>query len=107
MDTQYVFSHEDGSPYSDIRSTFKGALKRAGIENFRFHDLRHTFASKLVMAGVDIRAVQELMGHKSITMIMKYSHLSDAHLREAVKRLEVGTDLAQEPLQKTGVPARH
>lgn len=93
--------------YSDIKSPFKGALKRAGIENFRFHDLRHTFASKLVMAGVDIRAVQELMGHKSITMTMKYSHLSDAHLREAVKRLEVGTDLAQEPLRKTGVPAKH
>ena len=55
----------------------------------------HTFVSKLVMAGVDIREVQELMGHKSIKMTMKYSHLSDAHLREAVKRLEVGTDLAQ------------
>ncbi|MGB3480537.1 MAG: tyrosine-type recombinase/integrase [bacterium] len=78
------------------------ALKRARIENFRFHDLHHTLASKLVMAGVDIRAVQELMGHKSIKMTMKYSHLSDVHLREAVKRLEVGTDLAQEPLRKTG-----
>ncbi len=61
MNPQYVFSHEDSSPYSDIKSPFKGALKRAGIGNFRFHDLRHTFASKLVMAGADIRAVQELI----------------------------------------------
>ena len=92
---QYVFCHENGDPYDDIKSGFKGALKRAGIKNFRFHDLRHTFASRLVMAGVDIRTVQELMGHKDIKMTMKYSHLSDAHLRDAVKRLEHGTNLAQ------------
>ncbi len=66
----------------------------------------HTFVSKLVMAGADIRAVQELMGHKSITMTMKYSHLSDAHFREAVKGLEVGTNLAQEPLHNIAVLAK-
>lgn len=90
-DGQYVFSHENGDRYDDIKTAFKGALKRAEIKNFRFHDLRHTFASRLVMAGVDIRTVQQLMGHKDIKMTMKYSHLSDAHMKEAVKRLEYST----------------
>jgi len=90
-DSQPVFTGSDGKPYVDIKRSFATALKKAGIKNFRFHDLRHTFASHLVMAGVDIRAIQELMGHKDIRMTMRYSHLSDAHLREAVKKLENGT----------------
>ena len=58
---------------------FVPALARAGIENLHWHDLRHTFASRLVMKGVDLRTVQELMGHKTITMTLRYSHLSPAH----------------------------
>ena len=86
----------------DFDEKYKRALSKykfldlfAGIEDFRFHDLRHTFASHLVMAGVDIRTVQELMGHKDIRMTMRYSHLSDAHLKEAVNKCESGTNLAQ------------
>jgi len=89
----YVFSKPDGSPYGNWRKAFENACKRAGIEDFRFHDLRHTFASYLVMAGVDIRTVQELMGHKDIKMTMRYSHLSQSHLLEAVNR--IGTNMAQ------------
>lgn len=92
---QYVFLNKDGKPFRDIKTGFSAALRRAGIRDFRFHDLRHTFASRLVMAGVDIRTVQTLMGHKDIKMTMRYSHLSDAHLRDAVSRLENGTNLAQ------------
>lgn len=88
----YVIAKSDGSQYGDWKKGFDAACKRAGIEDFRFHDLRHTFASNLVMAGVDIRTVQELMGHKDIKMTMRYAHLSKPHLLVAVNK--VGTNLA-------------
>ncbi len=87
-----VFSKQDGTPYGNWRKAYEQALKRTGIKDFRFHDLRHTFASYLVMAGVDIRTVQVLMGHKTIQMTMRYSHLSQSHLLDAVNR--VGTNVA-------------
>ncbi len=62
-----------------------GALKR--MDRFPWHDLRHTFASRLVMAGVDLRTVQELMGHKNITMTVRCAHLAPAHQREAIERM--------------------
>jgi integrase len=85
---EYVFSERNGVPFRDIKKGFSAALKRAGIEDFRFHDLRHTFGSYLVMQGVDLRTVQQIMGHKDIKMTMRYSHLSPGHIQEAVKRLD-------------------
>jgi len=72
----WVFCKKNGERYGNIRKAFEGAKKRAGIVDFRFHDLRHTFASHLVMAGVDLEAVQELLGHKSFEMTLRYAHLS-------------------------------
>jgi integrase len=66
---------------------FESALGEAGIKNFTWHDIRHTFASRLVMAGVDLRTVAELMGHKKIQMTMRYAHLAPAHNAAAVKKL--------------------
>jgi len=60
---------------------------RAGVEDFRFHDLRHTFASYLTMAGVNLRTVQTLLGHKDLRMAMRCCHLSPEHLKEAVSIL--------------------
>ena len=57
----------------------------------RFHDLRHTFASHLVMKGVDLRTVAKLMGHKDIKMTMRYAHLAPEHLQAAVDALTVAT----------------
>jgi integrase len=71
----------------DWRTWFEEAVEKAGISNFRFHDLRHTFASRLIMEGVDIRTVQELMGHKDIKTTMKYSHLAEAHKKAAVEKM--------------------
>ena len=66
------------------------ALKQAGIHGATWHTLRHTFASRAVMAGVDIRTVQELMGHSTIMMTVRYAHLSPAHLRTAVNKASLG-----------------
>jgi integrase len=85
---EYVFSDRNGHPYGDIKNGFSSALKKAGIEDFRFHDLRHTFGSHLVMQGVDLRTVQQVMGHKDIKMTMRYSHLSPEHVQEAMERLD-------------------
>lgn len=84
-DSPYVFYNKDGKPYANVRKSFFTALKKVDIMNFRFHDLRHTFASHLVMLGIDLKTVQELMGHKSIEMTLRYSHLSPDHKARAVE----------------------
>ena len=71
----------------DIKNSFRGAMKRAGISNFRFHDLRHTYASWLVQSGVDLYVVQQLLGHASIVMTQRYAHLAPNALKDAVDRL--------------------
>ena len=84
----WVFCKEDGQPYSgDIRKSLASAAKRAGIARFNLHNLRHTFASHLVMEGIDLPTVQELMGHSSITTTMIYAHLAPEHLKKAIERL--------------------
>ena len=80
----WVFCKKNGERYGNVRKAFGGARKRAGIVDFRFHDLRHTFASHLVMAGVDLRTVQELLGHKSFEMTLRYAHLSPEHKKAAL-----------------------
>jgi len=71
-----------------VRRSFAPALRKATIDDFTWHDLRHTFASRLVMAGVDLRTVQELLGHRSIEMTMRYAHLSPGHRQAAVNVLD-------------------
>ncbi len=88
VDCPLVFYRQDGSPFSKMRTSFGNAVKRAGIPHVRFHDLRHTFASHLVMCGVDIRTVQELLGHNDIRMTMRYAHLAPDHMKNAVRILD-------------------
>ncbi len=83
-ESSYIFCNEQGEPIHDIRKSYSTALRKSGITNFRFHDLRHTFASQLVMAGVDLNTVRELLGHKDMTMTLRYSHLAQSYKQRAV-----------------------
>ena len=88
LDSSYVFVNGQGRRYMDVKRSFGSALRKTGIKDFRFHDLRHTFASHLVMAGVDITTVKEVLGHKTLTMTLRYSHLAPAHKVSALSALD-------------------
>jgi site-specific recombinase XerD len=82
-----VIRNAEGGALTSPRYWFEPAVKKAKLRSFSWHCLRHTFASRLVMAGVDLRTVQELMGHKSIQMTVRYSHLTPKHTLAAVEML--------------------
>jgi integrase len=84
----YVFTAPEGGYIHSLNRYWYPALRRAGIEDFRFHDLRHTFASRAAMSGVDLYTLQALMRHRSPQMTQRYAHLSAAHQREAVTLLD-------------------
>ena len=82
-----VFPGRDGRPFNNVRRSWLGVLRQAGIERFRWHDLRHTFASRLVTASVDLNTVRELLGHADYQMTLRYAHLAPEHKAAAVARL--------------------
>ncbi|WP_297212717.1 MULTISPECIES: tyrosine-type recombinase/integrase [Thermodesulfovibrio] len=89
LDTDYIFINpKTGTRLTEFKRSFATALKKAKIRDFRFHDLRHTFASQLIMKGADLKTVQELLGHRTLAMTLRYSHLSQSHKKEAVKLLD-------------------
>jgi len=92
--SEYVFCKQDGQPYKDIRTQFNTVLRNAGISKMRFHDLRHTFASQLVMNGIDLNTVRELLGHADLKTTLIYSHLSQDHKKQAVNVLCSNRDTA-------------
>ena len=85
--TGAVIRNLGGTPLLAPRHWFPDAVEKAGIDDFHWHDLRHTFASRLAMASVGIRAIQEALGHKSIAMTVRYSHLSPDFIQDAVDKL--------------------
>lgn len=88
--SKWVFCKPDGSgrPYGSWRTAFEGARKRAKVEDFKFHDQRHTFASWLLMTGkVDLYTIQQLLGHSTPKMTQRYTHLSMAYKHNAVNSL--------------------
>jgi len=98
-----VFRNRAGKPYSrsGYRKGMQTALRKAGIKDFRFHDLRHCFGSYMAMEGVHPVALQRLMGHKDAKMTARYTHLSPDYLRDAIKVLDArqGRILASESHQ--------
>lgn len=82
-----VFPSKDGNPFNNVKKAWAGILTRAEIKNFRWHDMRHHFASKLVMAGVDLNTVRELLGHSDMAMTLRYAHLAPEHKANAVEKL--------------------
>ena len=83
----WVFAGSDGESYN-FRKAFETARMKAGLEDVHIHDLRHTFASHLCMSGADLMTVKELLGHSSLAMTERYSHLTNSHKASAVARLE-------------------
>lgn len=81
LDTQLVFPRQDGRHAIDIRHAWYQALRRAGIDHFRFHDLRHSCASYLAMNGASLVDIADVLGHKTLGMARRYVHLSEEHMR--------------------------
>jgi len=95
--SEYVFTKERSEgKLCCIATAFKTACRRAGIQRLRFHDLRHTFATNLVVNGVDLVTVKEILGHSDISMTVRYSHPSDTRKMNAVEMLVLGKGRGRE-----------
>src|SRR4029078_5551067 len=86
--SSYVFINAaTGDRYRTIKRAFGTACRRAGLEDFRFHDLRHTFASWAVQAGGDLYPISRILGHATLQMTTRYAHLGTEHLHKAIRTL--------------------
>ena len=87
LDTPLVFPDSTGTRPFGIRDAFENAVQRADIANFHFHDLRHCAASALAMSGASLAEIAEVLGHKTLAMVKRYAHLSEAHTAGVVARM--------------------
>lgn len=85
--SEYVFCDEKGEPFTRLDRSFKTALRRAGIRNFRFHDCRHTFSSYWMMSGGDIYKLSKILGHSSVKVTERYAHLSPDYGKDTIESL--------------------
>lgn len=87
IDTDYVFPRADGMAPADLRKTFARTADKANLEDFRFHDLRHTAASYLAMDGASLLEIAQILGHKTLAMVKRYSHLTEQHTAGVLERM--------------------
>lgn len=85
--SQLIFARADGQAAMELKKHWEAAVKEAGLENFRFHDLRHTAATYLLEAGATLPELSAILGHRSIQMVKRYAHLADNHAVEVVERM--------------------
>ena len=102
QDSGPVFTYSD-NPIKDVKTAFDRARRKAGLEDVRFHDLRHTFASRLVQQGLPLYEVMHMTGHKSLVMVQRYAHLAPEFQERALVALNrYGHDLGTLGLQDLG-----
>ena len=87
IDTQLLFSGNNPNAPAELRKPWMNALKIAGIKNFKFHDLRHSAASELAMNGATLAEIAEILGHKTLSMVQRYAHLSEGHTTSVVQSM--------------------
>ncbi len=87
QDSEFLFASPTGGRFFDLKRPWKNALRQAQIFDFRFHDLRHCAASYLAMSGATSHEIAEVLGHKSLDMVKRYTHLCDTHVSKVVERM--------------------
>jgi len=103
-----VFIRKNGNPVKSIRSAFELACKRAGIEDFVFHDLRHSFVTNMRKAGIDRTVIMEITGHKTGEMFFRYNTVDESDTREAMNQLSIFLEKQHEKVQeKSGTKVEH
>ncbi len=85
----YVFAHENGKPYGSVKTAFYRTVRKAGIGHLRFHDLRHTFATRMAEVS-NLPSVQAMLGHRDIKTTMRYAHATREQMSMGVQLLEMG-----------------
>jgi len=88
LDSPFVFVNEGGKRYGDVKKSFHAACRRAGIKDFRFHDLRHTYTTNARKAGVEMTVIMKLTGHKTLSMFNRYNTVDQEDAVDAMKRLD-------------------
>ena len=105
----YVFPSQDGTAPRQIKRPWEAAVKLAELEDFRFHDLRHSAASYLAMNGASLAEIAEVLGHKTLQMVKRYAHLSDQHVAGVVERMNkaIFTEPANDNNEPVQLKAHH